>query len=352
VQLSVKETPLPDFLRLLCSQHGVSVVWSDNLDKRLVSLEADGVPVDEIFEGLARRFGVAVERVGASWYVGDFRDEDKANYIRKVGRLSAKDARLALKVVLSDSGRAEVFEDGLIVACDRAGALRRLSSALDDIENAPSGSWVLQLYLVSTSKSATTDLGLDTTALIDISYTLAKDSLIPFPSDGVHLASKLSAVLHATSARDDVRMVGRPLFVLTDGQAANFTSGLSVPVPRKTVSNEGTVTTSGFDYIQSGITASATVRDGGAGLANLELKISLGQITGYVEGAPIQARDEFSTVCVVASSGVYLLGALDRDESRNAGAGLHEKVLTRKQTDKRESQIQVWARLYRIGGAL
>lgn len=352
MHLSVKDMPMPDFLRVLCSQHGVSAMWADNLDKRLVSMECEGVPIDEIFESLARRFGVAVERVGESWYVGEFRDDDKAIYVRKVARLSAADARLAVKVVLADIGRAEVFDDGLVVASDRAGSLRRLSQALDQVESAPTGSWVLQLYLFSTSKSATKDLGLDTAALIDLSYTFARDSLLPVPTNGVHLTSKFSAVMKATAERDDVRMIGKPLFVLVDGKQASFTSGLTVPVPKRTVSNEGTVTTSGFEYVQSGISAVATVRDGAQGLAALDLRVSLGQITGYVEEAPIQAKEEFSTSCVVAASGVYLLGALDRDEVRSGGSGLHDKFLTRRTSEKRESQIQIWARMYRIGGAL
>lgn len=348
--MSVKEMPLPDFLRTISAQYGVSVLWSDGMDKRLVSVEADGVPLDEIFTGLSRRFGVAVERVGSSWYVGEVRDEDKIHFVRKASRLKKENLQDAVAVVLGDGGRSRVFDDGLIIAYDRPGALRRLGETLDAIENARSDSWVLQLYLFSTSKAATKELGFDTEALIDLSYTFAQGSLVPASVKGFNLAGQFSAVMKAAATREDVRLIGKPLFVLADGETSTFTSGLAVPIAKKVVSDQGTVTTQGYEYVQSGLTAEAKIREGGRGLVTLALKISLGQITGYVDSAPIQAKDEFQTVAVVAGGGVYLLGALDRDDTRAGSTGLAPQVMTKKTSERRESQVQIWARLYRVGG--
>jgi hypothetical protein len=351
VTLSVKEMPLTEFLRVLAAQHNVSVIWSDALDKRLVSVEAVDVPVREIFDGLARRFGCAVERVGSSWYVGESRNADKVTLVRKARRLSQEDISTTLQTILGDSGRSKAFRDGLVIVYDRADAVRRIALVLDEIENARADSWVVQLYLFSTSKAATKDLGIDTSALIDLSYAFAQNSLLPGPS-GNQLAAKFSAVMRATASREDVRLIGKPLFVLGDGETSSFISGVSVPVPKKTVSDQGTVTTSGYEYVQSGLTAETSIREGGKGLVTLKLRVALGQVTGYVEEAPVQAKDEFTTTAVLASSGVYLLGALDQDQSRASASGIMDAALLNKKSDKREIQIQIWARLYRIGGPL
>lgn len=349
VSLSVKEMPLGDFLRLLSSKYDVAVIWSEGMDKRLVSVEASDVPIAEVFGGLSRRFAVSCSRVGSSWYVGEFRNEDKGWLVRKTARLKAESLRLAVGLCISEDGRAEVFNDGLVVCVDRAENLRRVVSVLEEIEGARSDTWVLQLYLFSTSRTAAKELGVDTSALIDLSYTFAKSSLLPAPTDGVHLASRFSAVMKATASRDDVRLIGKPLFLLADGEKASLNSGVKVPVPRFTTSDQGAVTKSGFDYIQSGLSSQVELREGAGNTVRLDLRVSLGQITGFTEGAPIQASDEFATVAVLASSGVYLLGALDRDETRAGASGIFEAAMLKKTSEVRSSQVQIWARLYRIG---
>ena len=344
--------PLTEFLRVLSSQYDVSVVWSDSLDRRLVSVEAENVPVEEIFAGLARRFGVTSQRVGRSWYVGEFRNEDRATLVRKTLRLSQEDVASAVAVVLGTDARQKTYKDGLIVVSDRPDALQRLSVALDEIESARADSWVVQLYLFSCSKDTSKSIGVDTTALLDLSYTFAKQSLAASPANGAHLASSFHAVMQATATRQDVRLVGKPLFVLGDGEKSSFVSGESVPVPKKTVSGQGTVSTSGFDYVQSGLSADVSLREGAHATANVTVHVSLGEITGYVETAPIQSKNDFTTSAVVSSSGVYLLGALDQDSSTIGASGLHDLLLLKKTNAQKGSQIQVWARIYRVAGPI
>lgn len=342
--------PVTEFLRVLSSQYGVSVVWSDSLDRRLVSVEADKVPIDEIFAGLARRFGVSSQRVGHCWYVGEFRNEDRATLVRKTVRLSQEDISTAIAVVLGNDARQKSYKDGLIVVSDRPEALQRLSVALDEIESVRADSWVVQLYLFSCSKDTSKSIGVDTTALLDLSYTFAKQSLAASPGNGANLASSFHAVMQATATRQDVRLVGKPLFVLGDGERSSFVSGESVPIPKKTVSGQGTVTTSGFDYVQSGLSADVSLREGGHSTASVTVHVSLGEITGYVETAPIQSKNDFTTTAVVSSSGVYLLGALDQDSSTLGASGLHELLLLKNTRAEKGSQIQVWARIYRVAG--
>lgn len=355
VEISAKEMPVSDFLRLLSAKYSIALMWSEGMDKRLVSIEAAGVPLDEVLTGMARRFAVSLERVGRSWYVGEFRNEDRAYLVRKTSRLSKEALLAAVQVVLTDAGRAQVFEDGLLVCSDRSENLRRVVAVLEDVEAARSDAWVIQLFLLSTTKSATRELGVDTQALVDLSYTFAKDSIASVVSpvsipNGVHLASKFDAVLRASASRDDVKLLGKPLFLVSDGQTSKLTSGLKVPIARKTVSDQGTVETAGYDYIQSGFESEVKIREGGNGTVFLSLNLSMGQITGYVESAPIQSQDQFNTVVCLASSGVYLLGALDRDEYRSGASGIMEPLLLKRQTEKRASQLQIWARLYRVEG--
>jgi len=339
-----------DFLRVLSAQYGASVAWSEGVDKRLVSAEFQSVPLEDVFSSLARRFECEVTRVGNMWYVGTLKAADRAFFVRKMRRLDADGLVRAAQVVMSEAGRIQSFPDGLVVCSDRVEVLQRVSGVFDAVESARSDAWVCQLYLVSLSKTATKDLGVDTTALLDLSYTLAKASLTRSPRNGLHLASSLDLVLHATATRSDVSLVARPLFVLGDGESGAFTSGTKVPIPRKTVSDQGTVTTSGYDYVQSGTTAKVKLREYGQDSVRLEVNVTLGSITGYVQEAPIQQNDDFNTVAVLSSDGVYLLGSLDQDGTRDDLSGLSEKLQTRRNQSSSAGQVQVWARLYRVAG--
>src|SRR5690606_11279227 len=43
-----------------------------------------------------------------------------------------------------------------------------------------------------------------------------------------------------------------PLFLLADGETANFRNGENVPIPRRSTSPEGTSITEGYDFLQTG----------------------------------------------------------------------------------------------------
>lgn len=87
-----------------------------------------------------------------------------------------------------------------------------------------------------------------------------------------------------------------------------------------------------------------------AQLVRFTVAVDLGQLQGFVGEAPIRSKDHFETVAVLASGGVYLLGALNRDEQTRTRSGPIQSFITNKVHDEKSAQVQVWAKVFRVAG--
>jgi len=354
--VSVDGLPLPAFARYVADKAGVSIVIEDSLEKRKVTLDVRDVAVSDLLGMVARRADSQVTRVGRLFYLGQLRPEDKGVLVRKVGRLSGEELQRAVAVLLSEYGKCVCFPDGLVLVGDRVEVLQRVDELLNGVENATASTWVVQLYVVNLSKSDTRDLGLDALPALEVAATVAGVS-----SGGIGLATAgastldnaarlrggLDVVLRAARTRNSVAVLGQPLFLMVDGDSTHMGSGQRVPVPRRTVSNQGTVTTAGFDYIDTGLQIDVELREVAHERARLKVKGSFSTVQSFVESAPIIGRDDYNASAVITSGGVYLVSALERTQTEKAQKGPLSFGV--KKVDAGQV-VQIWARAYRIAG--
>jgi len=355
--LSCEKMPVPKFLQFVATETGVSLVADEQLDSRTVTLEASDVTLAELLGTVARRLGVQIGRVGSTWYLGQLRGEDRGVLVRRVRRLSQEGVKSAVDVMLSDAGKLSTFPDGLLVCGDRVEVLERIRDLLDRVEASGAESWAVQLYLISLSESKATELGINSQPLIELSYALASKSnglglSATTPEDIKKLSSALTSVLKASASSQDIRIVAQPLFLLLDGESSKFSSGISIPIPKRSVSDQGTVTTQGYEFVNSGLDCDASIREVSAQLVRFKVAVELGQLQGFVEQAPIRSKDRFETVAVLSSGGVYLLGSLTRDEQARNISGPLALLPTNKKSDEKHVQVQVWAKVFRVAGAI
>jgi len=353
--LSCEKMPLPKFLQFVATETGVSLVADEQLDSKSVTLEVSDVTLADLLGTVARRLGVQIGRVGSTWYLGQLRGEDRGVLVRRVRRLSQEGVKSAVEVMLSDAGRLSTFPDGLLICGDRVEVLERIRDLLDRVEASGAESWAVQLYLISLSESKATELGINSQPLIELSYSLATKSnglgiSATTPEDIKKLANALTSVLQASATSQDIRIVAQPLFLLLDGESSKFSSGVSIPIPKRSVSDQGTVTTQGYEFVNSGLDCDASIREVSAQLVRFKVAVELGQLQGFVEEAPIRSKDRFETVAVLASGGVYLLGSLTRDEQTQSVSGPFAMLPTSKKGDKKHVQVQVWAKVFRVAG--
>lgn len=354
--VSVDGLPLPAFARWVADKAGVSIVIEDTLETRKVTLDVRDVAVSDLLGMVARRADSQVTRVGRLFYLGQLRPEDKGVLVRKVGRLSGDELSRAVGVLLSEYGRCQCFADGLVLVGDRVEVLQRVDELLNGVESAAASTWVVQLYVVNLSNADVADLGLDALPALEVAATVAGVSgggigaataIASSANTAARLKGGLDLVLRASRVRNSVVVLGQPLFLMVDGDATHMGSGQRVPVPRRTVSDQGTVTTAGFDYIDTGLQIDVELREVAHERARLRVKGSFSTVQSFVEAAPVVSRDDYSSSAVIASGGVYLVSALERTQAEKTQRG--PLSLGLKNSDVGQV-VQIWARAYRVAG--
>jgi type II secretory pathway component GspD/PulD (secretin) len=343
--LSASDMPLNSFLRWISDEAQVSVICETSLDTMPVTLDVVGQGVSDILGAVARRLGVQVTRTGHLFFIGSLRPEDRGVLVRTVKRLNGEELQLAVQNLLSENGRASCYTDGLVVVGDTVQVLQKVNELLDGIDSAPCNSWVVQLFVINYSNSLDSSFGIDTNMEAELAAVLSKTSASAINSSA-SLNGLFSAVIKAEKENKTVSMIAKPLFVLVDGGQAQFNCGEKIPVAKRAVSDAGTTTTSGFDYIQTGLTFSVMIRESTDNAAKLTVSVGISSVSGYVDDkAPIMNLQEFKTVANVKSGGVYLLGSVKSDSKTDSQTGTLGLLKGNKNTD---GIIQIWGKCFRI----
>lgn len=330
-------------------QADCSIMMANDLSQRPVTIDVVDQPIDAVLSYLSRQMGADISRTGSLYYIGALKPEDVGVMVHRMRRLSSTEISNAVSVMRSDVGTVHAFPDGLLVVGDRVEVLRRIVEMIDRIEETDSVTWAVQLHLVSLAQNAVKELGLDVVPSLDVGLSYATGPGLP-STGGLSADIGLQSVLRATRENSDNKQLADPFFLVLDGTPAKLRRGTRYPIALRSTSDQGTTTTRDYQFIDVGLSVSVTVRELSAESARLNLEVELSQVESVTpEGVPIHSAESLTAQSDVRSGGVYLLASLDRSEQsqRSArGTGLGG----RKQHD--QGLLQVWARIYRIGGSL
>lgn len=341
--------PLVAFARMVADRASVSVVVSSRLDDRPVSLEVQDVTVGSVLALVARRLGVELTYSGGVYFIGELRPEDRGVYVRRVRRLDREGLTGAVETLLSQNGRVQAYDDGLVVVGDRVEVLHRVAELLDRVESAAADSWVVQVHMISTRDGDMSALGLETTPALDVAATYADASSSSPDGGSTELLASLRALLRAERSMEAVELVTAPMFVLVDGGTATLADGDELRVPQFSISEFGTQTVTGFEVVQTGLSVDVSLRDLGSGRARVELRTSMSSVVGFIEDTlPTINTQRYQTNAVVRSGGVYLVGALRRNERLE---GVDGPLRSLRRTEREDRTVMIWLRAYRIDGA-
>jgi len=343
LSLSARNMPFMAFARWLSDNSSVGIVYESRLDSLKISSEFKKASADEIIKSIARRFSLDVVCVGKTYFLGELKPEDRGLLVRKVRGYGAEDLRGAIAVFLSDNGKVNVYPDGTCIVSDRETILKRIDDMLTNIENSLDSSWIVQLFLVSMRSGALKKAGVKVKPSGELAYNVSQvnDDFSKFFSQGYDINAELDLGFNA----DFAEYFATPMFLLRNGVTGHWSEGESTPIPEKTVSNEGTVTTSGYTYVESGLIINVTVRDSKGG-AVLHLDLTDSVISGYVEAAPILAKNQYKSETVLKSNSIYLVGELKRKKNVHALTDFLSYS-----GDSGENSYQIWCRVYKIAGA-
>ena len=247
-----------------------------------------------------------------------------------------------VQTIASEVGRVAASTDGLVVVGDRVQVLQNVNAMLTQVERAQTNTWILQMYLISGTNIAARELGVDTAATLDIAATLASSH------SKLDALGAFNAVLKSARSNSRYEIIAEPMMLITDGGTSSIQDGETIPIPRRTVSDAGTVNTTGYDYVETGVVVNTGLREMSSTAATCQLEIRMTQVTSYVDSAPITSGQTFKTTAVLESGGTYLVGSLSRQSSNDDRSGAF--LNTFKTTKDNASNVEIWLRCYRIKG--
>lgn len=303
-------------------QAGVGVVMGKEAGEKLVSVSFEGCSGEEAFRTIAGQVGLGVRyRGGTVEYVEADRVVEGFGVLSS-GYYEVEEASNAVRALVGSEGTVSIMGERLIVSGTRE-ALRRVQVFGSQLESGPDG-WHLDVRLVRVSRKLRRELGIDWTVEGSVRAELdAGRGMLPgaTPVVGARARAVVAAVAAAAESSSDAELVySAPVWVL-EGETATLRQGERVPIPRRTVSDAGTVTTTGVDYIDAGFDLRVFAKRVPGGV-RLELRPSLSSISGFVEGYPIVSRSEVESVAVVRSGEWMVLGGLEVEERLEERAGL------------------------------
>lgn len=329
---------------------GVSVVVSDELSApvRLVVVDE---PAEGVFRELGRVAGVAVSYAGGVVSFGG-REVAEDVAIFEAGLDGVDALREALKVV----GVDQVSSVGSRVVVGGGRALVDQAERVVGMLDGGRDGWLVEVGVVRVSRAWLREFGTEWSA--SLGGQVGLDAAVGSLSGGVPIMGAaadglVSAAFAASESETDARLEATGTLYVLEGSKAELQQGEVVPVPQRTVSPYGTVQTTGYDFVDTGLSVlvEATRADRGV-LLRVEPRIS--SVVGYVESAPTVAESSVS-VEVVATPGEWIVvgGLRSTDTSQgSSGLPLPLGLSRRRSSNDRESELLVVVRAVRIFGGL
>ena len=305
-----------DVVSAVCMGCGVGVVLPDG-DDPPVTLSVVDASLRSVLEDLGRRRDLypSVDGGMIVWLPASSSSDQVS--VMSTGWLPVDQARTVVEGAMNGSAQVREAGPGLIVVGDRRSAegSAMVSQALEDMRP---GVWVFDVWV------------LEVTGSVLRSYEAAASStgtasVVFDGSFSAELSGLVQAAWNIGGSQSEVRGLQRGSIIVIEGEYGEWNAGEVVPVPQRTVSPYGVVTTSGYDYVQTGYNCKIDCwrTPEGCGVA---LAPEVSKIVGYVDDAPIVARRRIDVSATLQSGDWLMLSGLDawQDEHRSAWLGVGE----------------------------
>lgn len=300
-----EDQPFSQVIVDICGQLGLSVVCPDGIGK--VSAAFDDADGERSIRELCRAVGLFPHLEGKVLVLGKpmgradtfgvwYRGQDDASTMIEVG-----------KAVLGKEAEIKAVGERVVVAGSQED-VERMSDVVAHLEAAGADTWLLDVTLVSLDRSVRRDAGLDWSftggagAGLDASVG---SSAVAGPVFGARAQAAVAVVAKALEEGHDASTLTRGTLMVIEGQTAQLHQGQSVPLPKRTISDQGVVTITGYDNIHTGFELSVEAHRVDPGVS-LKVSPRLSGVVGFQGEQPIIAERQVEST-VQVSSGEWLV---------------------------------------------
>lgn len=353
VTFSANDVAVGVIVQELAIEAGVSIVIDKSLAEQTVSVEFTDVPGQTAFEEIGRLVKrTPTFRAGLVTFPEEDSKSREAWGVVAPGYLSAEQAVEVIKIVVGSSAEVAVVGQRVVVA-GTWDAVKRASEFALQLHAGADG-WMLEVRLVRVTESLHRALGLgwDVTGGLTLSADAGTGSEPgAWPVLGARGRLLVEVLGRAAEDGRGAELVQEGRVFCLEGESASMQVGETTPVPRRTVSPEGTVTTTGYEQVRTGFILSSAARRVPGGV-RLDLEPTVSSISGYVDGAPIVNESSVTSSVIVEDGGWVVLSGLRTDEaSREAvglPGGLHSRFTSSQDKRAASSRLLLLVRAQRV----
>ena len=255
------------------------------------------------------------------------------------GFLSAGDAEEVAKDLLGQSEGVSTIGGSVMIAGDGR-AVRRAEELSSVLNQAEPEQWSCSVWFVELSSEFRTRYGVDVSAVVNIEGLITGNAA-ELLSNGI-----LSAFVEADAGETIGRMLNEATLMLVEGETATIESVEAIPIPKRTVSPEGTVTTIEYEEITAGLSVDL---DGYAipGGLRLNIRPELSAVAGFVEDHPIITRRSLTSSIMIGDGDWVILAGLNQWRDQRDRRGV---FLSHRSQDGGHREVLVLMRCRRIPG--
>lgn len=318
VTLIAVDMPLRDAVLDLANQAEISV--SVPASEALITCNYNNVPAELVLRQLAQQSGLGVTYRDGVVNFGDEIDGREVYAVLDPGYAPPKEAADLFSIVLGSEGEVRELDGKLSYSGSREGLERALTVA-EGYKLGPDA-WRLTVVVYEVSDQVQRQLGVEVAAGFNGELGVgAAAGDLEQPVQGARAALSVTALGRLADSGTEAKVHTIGTLYLIEGQSSTLQQGDTVPVPRRVVSPEGTVSTEGYEYIESGFKVLANGRRVPGGLL-LSLSPSVSSVTGFVEEAPILTQATVTGDVIVSSGEWVVLSGLRRSQKRVSSSGL------------------------------
>jgi hypothetical protein len=188
----------------------------------------------------------------------------------------------------------------------------RVAAIMDELQAAAPAQWEVSVWLLEVNRSAFDVFALELRPELGI-------SMVAGPGAGIVARGLLEITLDVDSNRSRSRVLTHAKLLVASGEVSEIRATDRVPIAERTTSPQGTVSTTGYSYVEAGLVIQVEAREVPGG-AHVTVRPELSSIVGFVGEAPRIARRALTAGGYVEDGGWLVLAGLEQ-ESESASAG-------------------------------
>ena len=301
----------------------MSIVYPGQLAEEVVRGRWQNVPASSAVRSIGSQVEDPLGVIRRSDTVYVLGKPDEIDLVARVFHVPEGEASEFIEAVgvLATSNAAVASVGDAVVVKDTIEGLLAVSELFDALK-AARGQWVVEVRFVEITRAGARKLGIDWELVGSVAVSGSLATVSPAAAGTAIANADLIGLLTAEETGRDVRLLTQGRLHVVEGTDALLQVGDTTPIPQRTVSDQGTVTTTGFTEIDTGLIVPVSVRTEPSGLLRVSLQPEISSVTGDVDGFPIRSRRRIETAAVVEPGGVVVVGGFSERLDRQQRDGL------------------------------